>query len=134
MRFFLPCDCGTENCKGVCNQWLDSIIAMSNHGTFAMGDDNLHWYIPSSPVLSVYTFSGDLARAQLLRIDRGSVLRTYEMASEGNSMMTWTRGDVFSDLPMRKPARDSSYHLAAKGYSMQNMYLFQVHLFEPRCA
>ena len=46
---------------------------------------------------------------------------------QGNTMMTWTRGDIFSDLPMRKPPRDSAYHLGPSKimYSMLNIYIFQ---------
>ena len=49
--------------------------------------------------------------------------------------MTWTRSDIFSNLPMRKPPRDTVYHpppgskvedLLRLSLSLQKFYLFQV--------
>jgi hypothetical protein len=67
MHFSVPCDI-----SAACNKGLDALIQLSNHGTILAGD-TYFLYIPSSPVLSLYSVSGDISMAQRLRLDAAKV-------------------------------------------------------------
>jgi hypothetical protein len=147
MRFYAPCplSCDTATaqttCGGLCSSGLDSVITMSTHGTFAVSDtlllSPLMLYLPSSPVLAFpsATLSVlDISKAMLLQIDPFAggvvVLGSFGMSDITSvDTMSWSRGDIFKNLPLRKPPRDTAYHAppnAKMPMALENFYLFQV--------